>query len=587
MPPEAAARWSSLQSLWRLRSYVRPYAGQMVTMTVAAGLAVGASILIPLIIRNVVDGPIADGDKSGLIPLGVLALVLGVLEAGLVFIRRWVQSYAALGIESAVRDDLYGHMQSLSVSFHDRWQTGQLLSRATTDLSILRRFLSFGLVFLVVNVCTFIVVVALLIHLYLPLGVLVALSAIPLFLISRGLARAYLTAARRVQDQQGDLATFVEESAVGVRMIRSFGRRQHVGETFRGSARTLHDSAVHKSVLVARFWSLLDLVPSLTLGATLLFGALAVTQDAMTLGDLVAFVSLMLMLVWPVDSLGWIMANGQEAMTAADRIYEVFDTPATIVDAPASIELSHPRGLIRFENVGFAYGDQPPVLHSVNLEVQPGETLAVVGVTGSGKTTLTSLVPRLYDVTDGRITIDDVDIREITLSSLRSTVATAFEDATLFSASVRENLTLGYPDATDADIVQALNIAQAEFVYDLPWELETRIGEQGLSLSGGQRQRLALARAVVSKPAILVLDDPLSALDVHTESLVERALRRVLSTTTALLVVHRPSTVALADRVALLEDGSIRAVGTHSELMASQPSYRAVLSQRAEGTEAS
>ena len=588
MPSESAPRWSSLQSLWRIRYYVRPYAGQMILMTVAAGLAVGASIVIPLIIRAVVDGPIADGDQSGLIPLGLLALALGVLEAGLVFIRRWVQSYAALGIESAVRDDLYAHMQSLSVAFHDRWQAGQLLSRATTDLSIMRRFLSFGLVFLVVNICTFIVVVALLIHLYMPLGVLVALSAIPLFLISRGLARAYLTAARRVQDQQGDLATFVEESAVGVRMIRSFGRRQHVGETFRGSARTLHDSAVHKSILVARFWSLLDLVPSLTLGATLLFGALAVTQEAMTLGDLVAFVSLMLMLVWPVDSLGWIMANGQEAMTAADRIYEVFDTPATIVDKPGAIALDNPRGLVRFENVGFSYDDaEPPVLRAVNLEVLPGETLAVVGVTGSGKTTLTSLVPRLYDVTAGRITIDHVDVRDIKLSSLRAVVATAFEDATLFSASVRENLTLGFPDASDADVVQALDIAQAEFVYDLPWGLDTRIGEQGLSLSGGQRQRLALARAVVSKPAVLVLDDPLSALDVHTESLVEKALRRVLSTTTALLVVHRPSTVALADRVALLEDGTIRAIGTHTELMASEPSYRAVLSQRSEGLAAS
>ncbi|HVQ87021.1 MAG TPA: ABC transporter ATP-binding protein [Actinomycetes bacterium] len=588
MATKTSPRWSSLQSLWRIRSYVRPYAGQMTLMTVAAGLAVGASIVVPLVTRAVVDGPIADGDKAALIPLGFLALLLGVLEAGLVFIRRWVQSYAALGIETEVRNDLYGHLQSLSVAFHDRWQAGQLLSRATTDLSIMRRFLSFGLVFLVVNTATFVVVVALLIHLYLPLGVLVALSAIPLFLISRGLARAYLTAARRVQDQQGDLATFIEESAVGVRMIRSFGRRQHVGETFRGSARTLHDSAVHKSILVARFWSLLDLVPSLTLGATLLFGALAVTQDAMTLGDLVAFVSLMLMLVWPVDSLGWIMANGQEAMTAADRIYEVLDTPATIVDRPGATALANPAGLLRFEDVGFSYGDDSEaILRSVNLEVEPGETLAVVGLTGSGKSTLTSLVPRLYDVTHGRITLDGVDIRDIKLTSLREIVATAFEEATLFSASVRENLTLGYPQATDADIEQALDLAQAHFVYNLPWGLETRIGEQGLSLSGGQRQRLALARAVVSKPTVLVLDDPLSALDVHTESLVEKALRRVLSRTTALLVVHRPSTIALADRVALLEDGRIRAVGTHTELMNSEPSYRAVLSQQPEGRVAS
>ncbi len=588
MSADPAAARSSLHSLWRIRTYVRPYAGQMALMTVAAGLAVGASIVVPLVTRAVVDGPIVDGNKAALIPLGLLALLLGVLEAGLVFIRRWVQSYAALGIESAVRNDLYAHLQSLSVAFHDRWQAGQLLSRATTDLSILRRFLSFGLVFLVVNIATFIVVVALLIHLYLPLGVLVALSSIPLFLISRGLARAYLTAARRVQDQQGDLATFVEESAVGVRMIRSFGRRKHVGETFRGSARTLHDSAVHKSVLVARFWSLLDLVPSLTLGATLLFGALAVTQEAMTLGDLVAFVSLMLMLIWPVDSLGWIMANGQEAMTAADRIYEVFDTPATIVDRTAARDLVKPHGHLRFHDVGFAYTeDGPDILRSVNLEVLPGETLAIVGLTGSGKTTLTSLVPRLYDVTHGRVTLDGVDVRDVRLSSLRKVVATAFEDATLFSASVRENLTLGYPQATEDEIEQALALAQARFVYDLPWGLDTRIGEQGLSLSGGQRQRLALARAVVSKPTVLVLDDPLSALDVHTESLVEKALRRVLSSTTALLVVHRPSTIALADRVALLGGGTILAVGTHTELMRNEPAYRAVLSQQPEGLAAS
>ena len=301
-----------------------------------------------------------------------------------------------------MRDDLYRHLQQLPVAFHDRWQTGQLLSRATSDLSTIRRFLSFGLVFLVVNLATFVTVVVLLVRMYAPLGLLVAVSAVPLFLISRSLAKAYLETSRRVQDLQGDLATFIEESAVGVRMIRSFGRREHVGETFRGSARTLHDSAVGKAVLVARFWSLLDLVPSLTLGLTLLFGALAVTRGSMTLGDLVAFVSLMLMLVWPVDSLGWILANGQEAMTAADRVYEVFDTVPTIVDSSDALDLDHVSGRVRFEGVGFRYaGSTTPVLHDVTLEIHPGETLALVGATGSGKTTLTSLVPRLYDVSDG------------------------------------------------------------------------------------------------------------------------------------------------------------------------------------------
>jgi len=254
-----------------------------------------------------------------------------------------------------------------------------------------------------------------------------------------------------------------------------------------------------------------------------------------------------------------------------------------VVDRPGAVEVVESAGALRFEGVGFTYaGSATPILHDVTFEVRPGETLALVGVTGSGKSTLTALVPRLYDVSEGRITLDGRDIRDLQLSSLRRLVATAFEEATLFSASVRENLTLGCPDASDDEVAAALQIAQADFVHDLPWGLDTRIGEQGMALSGGQRQRLALARAVIGRPPVLVLDDPLSALDVHTEALVERALRRVLVGTTALLVVHRPSTVALADRVALLEGGTIRAVGTHSELMANEPSYRAVLSQQAE-----
>jgi ATP-binding cassette, subfamily B, bacterial len=396
-------------------------------------------------------------------------------------------------------------------------------------------------------------------------------------------------AARKMQDQQGDLATLVEESAGGIRVIKAFGRRAHMAAQFDVRASKVYRTAVSKTRMVATTWPTFDAVPNVTLALVLVGGAAAVATGRMTTGELVAFVALQLMLVWPIDAMGYIIANAQEAMTAADRVLEVLDTEPTIVDRPTATvrDASAVRGNLRFEGVRFTYpGSTVPVLRGIDLDIRPGETMAIVGLTGSGKTTLASLVPRLIDVDAGRILLDGVDIRDSTVDSLRSVVGMAFEEATLFSMSVRENLTLGHRDASDDDIAEALTVAQAEFVYDLPWKLTTRVGEQGLSLSGGQRQRLALARAVLGRPKVLVLDDPLSALDVHTEELVEEALKRVLVGTTALLVVHRPSTVALADRVALLQDGVIAAVGTHSELLATVPAYRDVLSAAAKESDA-
>ncbi|MGI5214221.1 ABC transporter ATP-binding protein [Plantactinospora sp. CA-290183] len=568
------------RNLWRLRRYVRPYTWHLVWLLLAAFAATGAGIAVPLVVRQVVDGPIAHRDPDGLLRLGALALVLGIAEALLIFVRRWAQSSSAVGMEAAIRDELYAHLQRLHIGFHDRWQSGQLLSRVTSDLSVIRRFLSFGLIFLVVNITTYVTVVALLIALHWPLGLLVAASAVPLFVVSRRFTRAYLRAARRLQDEQGDLATLIEESAQGLRTIKAFGRRPEMRHRFAGGTRQLHDTAIGKARLLARTSAQFDLVPNLTLGVVLVAGTVAVAHGGLTIGELVAFVTLQLMLIWPIESLGWIIANGQEAISASDRIHEVLDTRPAVVDRPDAVSLPLPGGTgtaVVLQDVWFGYPGGAPVLRGVDLSVRPGETLAVVGATGSGKTTLLSLVPRLHDVTAGRVTLDGRDVRDIRLDSLRRTVGVAFEDPTLFSMSVWENLTLGRPDADEAEVLAALGVAQADFVHDLPWGLATRIGEQGLSLSGGQRQRLALARAVLGRPGVLVLDDPLSALDVHTEALVEEALARVLRDTTALLVVHRPSTIALADRVALLADGRIAAVGTHSELLAGVPAYRSML----------
>jgi ATP-binding cassette subfamily B protein len=570
-------RFVSLRRTW---PYVRPYLRQMITMLVAATIGVGAATVIPLITKRVIDGPITHHHRSGVVVLALLALSLGTIEATSAWLRRYTLSIAALGMETDMRNDLYRHLQSLPVSFHDGWQSGQLLSRATSDISTIRRFVGFGLIFLIVNTTTFIVIVAMLAALYWPLAIVVAISAIPITLLSHAFQRRYMEISRRVQDQIGDLATLIEEAATGIRITKAFGRRRLLGKQFGGQAETLHDSTLERVTLLGTFWSNIDFVPNFILAVVLLAGALAVGRGGLTIGGLVAFISLVLMLVWPVDALGWIIGAAQEAETAATRIYEVFDVAPAIAERPDAVDLVECTGDLRFQKVSFTFpGTSGQVLRGVDLEIHHGETVALVGKTGAGKTALASLVPRLYDVDSGRITLDGHDIRDLTLTSLRRHIGVAFEDPTLFSASVRENLLLGWPNATEEDIDRAIDTAQADFLYDLPWGLNTRVGEQGLTLSGGQRQRLALARAIIGRPQLLILDDPLSALDVHTEALVEEALSRVLSGVTALVVVHRPSTVALADRVALLENGRIGAVGTHSELMEREPSYRAILSQ--------
>jgi len=569
---------ASVKSLWRLRGYLRPH---LLALAIMLGTALGGialAIAIPLVTMALIDGPITNGEIDGVLPLGLLALALGVLEAVLIFWRRWVQSNAVLSMETAMRHDLYERLQQLPMSFHSKWHSGQLLSRVTTDLSAIRRFAGFGLLFLIINILQVTAVTAVLLHMYWPLGLVVAFAAGPVVWLSMRFEKGYVVLSRGVQDEQGDLATRAEEGAVGIRVIKSFGRSQHVSQEYDVAAQQLRNTSLAKVRLAARFWTFLEMIPNVAVAVVLLFGAIGVGRGALTPGELVAFITLMLSLVWPVSSLGVILAMAQEAMTAAARILEIFDTYPDIVDGPGDVTVIE-GGHLRFEHVDFAFPDEPDklVLRDVNLDIRPGETVALVGATGSGKTSLTALVPRLYDVTGGRITLDGVDVRDFTLERLRSFVATAFEEPTLFSMSARENLTLGRSDATEAEVSEALSIAQAEFALDLPWGLDTRIGEQGMSLSGGQRQRLALARAVLAQPSVLVLDDTLSALDVHTEKLVEEALRRVLADTTGLIVAHRASTVMLADRVALLQHGTITHIGTHRELLDEVPAYRELL----------
>jgi ATP-binding cassette subfamily B protein len=617
MPPEhVAADARALlpatprAALWRLRSYLRPSLWRLIGMLAAACASVATALVIPLLTKDLIDSAISTGDRSLLVPIGLAATGLGIAQAALNFTRRWVQASAVTGMEQAMRRDLYAHLQRLDIGFHDEWQSGQLLSRATTDLSAIRRFAGFGTVFLITNVVTFVAVVALLIHLNWWLGLITGGIFLPVGLVSARFERRYRVLSRRAQDQQGDLATYVEEAATGLAVLKALGRRAQAQATHGAQVSLVYRTQLDKARLRGSFWATLDLIPNVVIGLIVLLGAIATSQNALTLGGLVAFITLTLELVWPIEAMGYILASGQEAATAAQRVYEILDTPPAVVSPPAPQATGGFRGVappgqhgprpgdggtgpqatggfrgvappgqhrparLRFDKVEFRYpGTERPVLRGVSLDLEPGQTLALTGATGSGKTTLLQLVPRLADPTAGSIALNGTDIREMPLPVLRTLIGSGFEDPTLFSVSVRENVTFGVPDATDEQVEQALAVAHAGFVARLPWGLDTRIGEQGMALSGGQRQRLALARAILAKPPVLVLDDPLSALDVRTEEKVTAALRDALAGTTALLVAHRPSTVLLADRVALLADGQIVATGTHAELLATEPRY--------------
>ncbi len=565
----------------------------MIVMLCAALGAVGAELAIPLLTKSVIDGAIAHHDKRLLIPLALAAVGLGTAVALLNMTRRWIQSTAVAEIEKSIRDDLYEHLQRLQAAFHDEWQSGQLLSRATTDLSAIRRFAGFGLIFLVTNVMTFIAVVALLINLNWWLGLITGVVFAPVLPVCLRFEKRYRLLSRQVQDQQGDLATLVEEAATGIRVLKALGRGKQAAARHDARASDVYRTQVQKAGLLGSFWALLDLIPNGVIGIILVLGAVAVSGGSLTIGGLVAFITLALQLVWPVEALGYIIASGQEAATAAQRVLEIFDTTPEISDqsaerpvVPAQAAQLTSRGHLVFDHVSFSYpGAADPVLRDIVLDLPPGQTVVLTGATGAGKSTLLQLVPRLADATSGSVRLDGTDVRDLPLDRLRVAVACAFEDATLFSASVRENVTFGAPDADEAAVEAALTAAQARFAFDLPWGLDTRIGEQGMALSGGQRQRIALARAILARPDVLILDDPLSALDVHTEERVTTALHEILAGSTALVVAHRPSTVALADTVALLSGGMITATGSHRELLASNPEYAALMDT--EGLEAS
>jgi ATP-binding cassette subfamily B protein len=566
-------------SLRRFLPDTKPYRWQFLAAALISLAIVLAQVAEPEVVKRFIDEVLSGTHPGRLLPYALTTLALGVVWPFLSFCRRHVSGWIAFGLEFNMRNNIYAHMQRLSVDFHDGWQSGELVTRAVTDIARIRRYVGFGLIFMFQMASQFLLVLVILFWIDARLALVAVAFTSPVVVVSYRFSRLYHQISRQAQDQTGDLTTIVEESATGVRIIKAFGRMPERSALFRAQSQRIFDTNMRGVAARKRLWTLDVFLLGMSIIGIVLVGGIQVVHHVLSIGALAQFVLYQQMVVWPVRELGWIIAQGQEASAAAERVWELFDTRPDIEDAPGAHVLSSTTGQIRFEGVAFSYPESEAlILDGLDLEIDAGETLALVGVTGSGKTTVAALASRFYDPTRGRVTLDGRDLRGLTVRSLRSHATVAFEDPILFSVSIRENVLMGKPAATDDEVWDALRAARADdFVRELPWVLDTRVGEQGYSLSGGQRQRIALARAIIGRPRILILDNPLSSVDVHTEAAIEAALRERLPGSTCLLIAHRPSTLLLADRIAVLRDGRLHATGTHHELITGDSYYRTVL----------
>jgi ABC-type multidrug transport system fused ATPase/permease subunit len=562
----------------RLLSFLRPYRrGVVISIVLAVGSQAAQIALIWVTGRGVIDQALVDHDAAGLwLYVGAIA-ALGLVSSVLMLGRRLISGRQALDVEMDMRQGIYSHLVRLSFGFYDRHQTGQLMSRATVDLQGVRFFLGYGLIFFFQNVLTVASVSVVLFFFEWRLA-LVVLAVTP-FIVA--LAYRYSHVAhptlRDVQQKLADVATVAEENIVGVHVVKAFAQEPAEEEKFRGRNEALFGQTIRANRQRATYVPLLSFVPLLAQAAVLLVGARMVAHGSLSVGSFVSFNLYLALLVTPLRSLGMWIGQAQRATASGERIFQVLDEPEEVADKPAAVELPPGDGEIRFEDVSFSYLPGRPVLEHVDLALEAGTTLALIGHTGSGKTTLASLVPRFYDVEAGRVLVDGVDVRDVTLASLRREIGVIPQDPFLFSTTVRENIAFGRPEMTDAEVERAARLAQAhEFVERLPQGYETVIGERGITLSGGQRQRVAIARALAVDPRILILDDATASVDATTEAQIRTGLREVMSGRTTLIIAHRLSTIALADEVVVVDGGRIVARGTHDQLFETSPVYREI-----------
>jgi ABC-type multidrug transport system fused ATPase/permease subunit len=556
--------------------FLRPYRAQLWGSLAFAWAAMGMTVLIPWLIGEAVNA-VRDGNKPDLLPLALAIVGAGILRLGLTVVRRVVAGKVSLAVEFDLRQQFYAHLQRLDLGFFDSQQTGQLMSRATVDLQSIRFFLGYGLIFITQNLLTITLAAVVMIAIN-PLLALVALIPAPFVIVAATrYSQISRPAQQEVQQRIGELTAEAEENVSGIRIVKAFAREEHQLHRFQRVVARVFDQSIYTTRVQAFFSPLIGLLPQIGIALVLLVGGRKVIDGSLSLGAFVAFYTYVAMLAGPMRSLGMTLGMAQRAVASGNRMFEILDREPAIQSPPGAPVLPPGDGSVELRGVTLRYGDASPALSGIDLDVEAGKTVALVGPSGAGKTSLVGLVARLYDPGEGSVLVDGADVRDVDIESLRSQIAFVADDSFLFTASVAENIAYAHQDASLEQIEAAARRAQADaFIRELPDGYETRVGERGLTLSGGQRQRVAIARALLADPRILILDDATSSVDATTEAEIKQGLQEAMAGRTTFIIAHRLSTISLADEIVVLDGGSIVDRGSHEELMAGCGFYREI-----------